>query len=237
MKWLLAFLAVLLCPATAQAQQYEPFGLALCANCTTTAQFEAAARQTAGNTYNGSRQIIVVNPVTGNGRHVTVWNTPAGEVPLSVRPGQIIRRGEIIRAEANGLGGALFVEDLPPDATSTSNQWTESWAFTEGERAEIGALIEFADDQFMIVLPKSSHFGSFNGRMEPAVANEIFRAMTEENPAWALEHLSNRIRKLLAKRLAEFFGNNEFMVCAIFNNGDSACFNPDAGTPSVEHYI
>lgn len=236
MKWILAILAGLLFSTAAYAQQ-DPYAVVMCPNCTTAGQFDNAARQAAGNTYNGDRYVVVVNPVTGAGRHVTVWNTPAGQVPLSQPPGQLAPRGEIIRAGSDSSGGAIFVEDLPVNAAGIGSQWTESSAFTAGEQAEVGALIEFADDQFMIVLPESSHFGSFNSRMEPAVANEIFRAMTEENPAWALEHLSNRVRKLIAKRLAEFFGNNEFMVCAIFNNGDSACFNPDAGTPSAEHYI
>lgn len=245
-------LAVLAPLSTANAQSTSnTWEVSVCVGCTTTAEFNAAARQVTGTTFNGELEVLVINPTTNVSRFVTVFNTPPDEEPWSLPTEPLttttestkgttrsaVRIGSAVSLYADPTAAIVFAEDLTAaDMQATSTTYS-SRAATASEAQEIGAMIEFGNGDYVVTLPNSSEFfGSFTGREPAAVANEVFRSMTEHNVGWAGKTVSDRIKQLIKKRLEVAFGKS-FKVCVIFNNGDSACINPDAATPSVENYI
>lgn len=239
MKRFLGFL-ILAAGGVFGAQASPIWDVAICSGCTSTGQFEAAGRQAAGTGYNGERQILVINPSTKVSRHVLVTNVPPGEVPRSVEPPASIQVGSAIALDHDPDASTYFAgmeaEGSDVRHVMAGSTTSYSWAVSNTEKAEIGALIEFGSKDYVIVLPDSDLFSSFQHRNEPAVANKIYQAMTEKNPGWAVQQLGTNLRKLVQNRLKVFFGRS-FQVCAVFNNGDSACFEPDVATPSLENLI
>lgn len=256
MKGFLTLALWLLAPfSTAQAQvALETWDASICVGCSSTVQFEAAARQIAGTSFSGEREILVINPQTNVSWFVTVFNTPPGTQPLSdpttfatdsTEAGRVkINRSASTRVKL-GTGTMLyadpeafiiFADELDLDDVSIASSFTISKAANTSQQREIGALIDFGKGNFVITLPRSEFFSSFTGREPAAVGNELFRAMSEHNVGWATTTISNRIKQLIKNRLEHFYGRT-FQVCAIFNNGDSACFSPDAATPSLEHLV
>lgn len=212
--------------------------VSLCFGCSSTAQYEAAARQVAGTNYNGEKEILVINPQTNVSKYVTVFNTPPGQDPWSVRPQQksAVKIGSAVRLVDDPDRFIVFADQLDSSDLSAASSSTWSRPASADEILQIGALIEFGEGNFVVTFPHSDYFSSFNGREPAAVGNFIYQKMTEKNIGWAKHTLSNRIKQLVLARLKHYFGRT-FQVCGIFNNGDSACFQPDAATPSLEHLV
>jgi len=192
MKKFLGFL-VLALGGVFGAQASPIWDVAICSGCTSNGQFEAAGRQAAGTGYNGERQILVINPSTKVSRHVLVMNVPPGEVPRSVEPPVSIQVGSAIALDHDPDASTYFAgaerEGDGVRHVMAGSTTSHSWGVSNTEQAEIGALIEFGSKDYVIVLPNSDLFSSFQHRNEPAVANKIYQAMTEKNPGWAVRSL------------------------------------------------
>lgn len=237
-RFIASFVMLLGSGVAADAQATLEWDVAICDGCSSLGQFDAAARRVAGVNFNGEREFLVINPVTNVSKFVTVFNTPPGEVPRSVgsRQQTPVSMGAGVMLKEDPDHFIVFADELDTLETPSSSSFTSSRSATSDEQAQIGAMIEFGKGDFVVVFPDGGFFGSFNGREPAAVANFMYQAMTDKNPGWAKQSLSNKFKQLVRKRLNHYFGRT-FQVCGIFNNGDSACFQPDAATPSVEHYV
>lgn len=257
MKRYFALALSLLAPlSTAQAQDSSSvWDVSMCVGCNSNEQFNAAARQVAGTAFNGEREILVINPQTNDSRFVTVVqldDTPPGAIPYSVplnsdfsdrgtlpskgRTRTLVRLGSGTALFTDNYSNIVFADELSQTDLQTASYFAHGRVATAEERVEIGAILQFGEGNFVITLPRRDYFSSFTRREPAAVGNEIFRAMTDYNVGWAGRTISNRIKSLIKKRFEHYTGRS-FQVCAIFNNGDSACFNPDAATPSLEHLV
>lgn len=216
----------------------------LCTGCTVQSHFEAVAISSVQGAPPGERLILVVNPETNWSYFVNVVHLPPNvhpqrgsidpkwDIQQAVRPGEMTTVGTNQRPAIHDISA---IEYAQPQA-STMSATTQSWPASPQQRAEIGAVIEFARNDFMIVLPQNAHFSSFMGRNEPAVANQIYASMSQRNSGWPINQVIALLRSMLLSRLQIAYGRT-VRVCAVFNNGDSACYRPNAATPSVEHLI
>lgn len=211
------------------AASSEPTHVVVCASCVSATQFEAAAilEVEVSNGIRGEHQVLVINPESLLSKHVWVYYVPTGEVPM--RDESLIRRGDLLTL-ADGPSS-----QLNEDAASSSSM-AYSWGVSQQEEVEIGAIIEFTRNDFMIVFEQDDYFSSFRTRNSEAVALKIHEKMTDHNPGWAGSSLRNAVRELIKRRLERSFGKDA-RVCGIFNNGDSACFELQTATPSADKYI
>lgn len=245
MKTIIAFLlsAIAAISGTSAQASESVWDVSLCIDCSSISSYEAAARQVAGTDYNGEREILVINPQTKISRFVTVFYTPPDQVPYSTgsqstsnpKPRSVVKIGSSVNLIDDPTRSIVFADQVKTSIT-TSSTLTSTRPATADENLEIGALIEFGGGNFVVTFPHGDFFSSFNGREPVAVANYIYQAMTAKNAGWVKQTLGNRIRQLVFARLKVYFGKS-FQVCGIFNNGDSACFQPDAATPSLEHLV
>lgn len=214
----------------------EPLDVIICGDCTSANQFEWAAIAGTGTPIPGTTNYLVINPQTGDSRSVMVMYTPPGWDPMGTTTMQPLPQSGLVSL-GHSSHPVIFVSGIDTNREiALSGASAVSSPVSAEASVEIGALIEFGSSDFVVVLPDNDLFGSFSGRNEPAVANHIYQAMTANNPGWATKTISNRVRKLIQQRISMFFGR-PFQVCAIFNNGDSACMEPDAATPSLENLI
>ncbi len=239
LKFLLALFVI--SPLTAEAIDR----VALCTNCSSTSQFEAAAVAEVSG-MRGEHNVLVVNPTTGNARHNFIIYTPPGTVPLGGADQPMLMSSESRWVEPGsavalspGRDGVWTKEQAEREVAAFGGQTTVmSSSLTTQERAEVNAIIELTRKDFVVVLDiDSGYFGSFSGRNKEATQLQLYQAMTEHNPAWAGNSLKAAMRKILGNKLARFFFGSEPQVCAIFNNGDSACFELIFYAPSVNSYI
>lgn len=212
----------------------------LCPNCTNVTEFESVAHDLAGEQFNGERHVLVTNPHTSTSRIVTIINTPPGELPMGQPADGALPAptGMLLPLTSDRSDFIRFARTPEEGAQARiSSLIIMSRAPTTGEDAEIGAIIELSREDLIIVLPHTpNYYGSFTGRNSEAIALLLNGKMIEHHPGWASAMLSRRTRKALGERLKMIFGKGP-QICAIFNNGDSACFEPDPGMPSVENYI
>lgn len=210
----------------------------LCIGCSSDSDFRSAAVAEVGWVH-GEHDVLVVDPVTGDGRTVFVMYTPPGYEPLGfsrsvkqrVQPGNLVVLGKrasvwtpqssAFAAELLGAGVVAHVSPL-----------------TSGQQAQVNAVVELTRRDLVVVLDShSSYYGSFAGRNAEATQLQLYSALTQHNPAWAGTSVRSALIKLLVPRLASYFGVDMPRVCAIFNNGDSACFEIKFNVPSVDGYV
>lgn len=250
-------LAFLLFPFRAFASQ----DALLCTNCSSESHFNAAAKNFVGPWFHGEKEILVVNPNTGVSYFVFVHgivggldpyggavgpHEPQRQSPINSRldseklyvedaffhalyPGEIVSLG---RAQSDH---GIVTLDLDAPFATASNVTTQSQRASAAQEQEIGAIIDFGKNRFAVVLPDNGYFGSFSTREPSAVALQLYQSMTAHNPAWANNSIGKALRETLFKRLKSLLGR-DMLVCAIFRNGDSACYSLEYMTPSAEHY-
>lgn len=241
-------------PATAEAVDAED--AALCVGCTLPTQFEAVGKATAAKLRRGDHMILVVNPDTNVSRNVYVTNTPFPVIPgplLTAAPtesNQQLARPKRHEFVPNGTAVALSSEpDIyyadGSDPVFSANQAAvlfegtttsaSSLPVSAVERAEIGAAIQFTKNTYVVRLPESI-FPSYMGSLQEQVAKFNWAALHDANPGWPVTQFSKTVYKSLLNVLG-FYSGNSFKVCAVFVNGDSACFVPDPVSDNVPGLI
>ncbi len=227
--WSFLTIFFILCVASTNARSQD---VSICNTCTSSIHFEQAAlAQVIGNGIPGDYLILTINPETGDAHNVLVSYARDGDVPTGVAP--VLDEGSpelVERGAALNLSGNRSEHSVSSSSTSSNPA-------TEGEIAEIGAIIDFTRNEQFIVFPNNEeYFGSFNGRNAEQTSLHIYGALTDRNPGWAGRNFLGNVRQLIFNKIGSYFGR-DFRVCGVFNNGDSACFAPQTYAPSVDNYI
>lgn len=210
----------------------------ICANCSTSSSFDEAARAHAGTTFNGERTYLVISALDAKSRYVTILNVPPGQQIMRMGANSnVVKHGDSVNLTAEI--GYVYVDENSPDVSIQSrgmNRVISSWDVSELEHAEISNVHKLSSGANTIVLPISTSFGSFAGRDQQAVSLAIMAHGAANNPGWVARQLSRNSRDMIKSRIRQYFGRVP-QYCAIFNNGDSACFEVNTDAPSVERLV
>lgn len=233
-----AFASIALCGFHGRALASDL--VSLCTTCTTPASFLTAAKAEVGRV-GGTYEVLVVNPNTNTSMLFSLlFNPGGGGGPLALPAATAVSPGTAVALTNPTYTGvtARQAESEVVAAAGPGDNWqVDDWLPSEGERAEIGAILDLTKNDQVIVLPMNdAYYGSFVGRNAEATQLKIFNALTENNAAWAGKSLKAAFRQLLSNKAKQYFGKDP-RVCAIFNNGDSACFEINFAAPSADKYI
>lgn len=240
-------------PAAAEAVEAED--AALCVGCTLPAQFEAVGKATAAKLRSGDHMILVVNPDTNVSRNVYVTNTPFPVIPgplLTVAPTGSDQQLARWKSHEPVLSGTVVALSSEPDiyyvdgsesvfstngAVMTLGDTTSasSLPVSATERVQIGAAIQLTKSTYVIRLPELS-FPTYYGSLPIAVAHFNWSALQSANPGWPITQFNKTVINKLMAILGVYSGNS-FKVCAVFTNGDSACYVPDPVDHNVPNQI
>ncbi|MDQ1091387.1 hypothetical protein QE400_000800 [Xanthomonas sacchari] len=214
--------------------------VSLCTTCTTPASFQNAAKAEIGRV-GGTYDVLVVNPDTKTTMLFSILFNPnaGGGSPQAQTEPKAVAPGKAMSLSNQAYTGvtARQAEVDAIAAAGPGDKWQiDQWNASSQEAAEVGAIIDLTKTDQVIVMPNSDYYGSFVGRNAEATSLEIFKALTEKNPAWAGRGLKAAFRQLLSNKMKQFFGKDP-RVCAVFNNGDSACFEINFAAPSADKYI
>ncbi|CAD2255214.1 hypothetical protein QSH46_000995 [Xanthomonas arboricola pv. juglandis] len=213
----------------------------VCDTCTSLSQFQMAARGGVSGT-NVNSEVLVVNPVTEQAIWISVLPRSGGGTRsqknsevynkelLPGEPVTLIESAGIIRgkqqldalASAAAPGYDFLNRDLTPD-----------------EKAEVGSLIKLSGKDTIVVLPPddgSGYFNSYHGSIAEGTKLYVFNRVAASNEGLLKTALASRIRQLLTNRLAAYFGKQS-RNCAVYNNGDSVCWQIDLMCPSCNTSI
>lgn len=202
--------------------------VALCVGCTTSGQFQAAAKQAVGTTFNGERLVLVVNPDSAASKWVLVTNTPRGQVPLSVGSGIPVREGIAVPLDSRPFA-KVYIDASGDDQATThgasGGTTAQSWGVSGAEQREINTAIALTKKTFVVRLDPGT-FPSYAGSQNEFIANANFSALEAAVTGWPPSLLLGSAFGKLLKALGLYTGHS-FQVCDLFGNGDSACFEPD----------
>ncbi|MBD7923745.1 hypothetical protein [Xanthomonas bonasiae] len=213
--------------------------VSICTTCTTPASFQNAAKAEIGRV-GGTYDVLVINPDTkATALFSILFNPNAGGGPQAQTEPKIAASGKAISLSNQAYTGvtARQAEAEAIAAAGPGDKWqVDQWDASAQEAAEVGAIIDLTKTDQVIVMPSNDYYGSFVGRNAEATSLEIFKALTEKNPAWAGRSLKAAFRQLLSNKMKQFFGKDP-RVCAVFNNGDTACFEINFAAPSADKFI
>lgn len=207
-----------------------------CDNCSTPAQFESVAKTRP--TKSGEWLYAVGNRVTGDMRYVTVFYTPAGQVPLAI--------GKPIQNNASGGNAIALVPIKDPYVVAPEDYiarfgvgrtWATSVSASAVDTAFFKAVVQASSHRLIVNAPPGDHdYDSLQGAGYEVIGPYMYRKMTETYPGWAGEFVASGVRSALIKAIGWNTGKGP-VVCLVFNNGDFGCFqlNPDA--PSAPSYL
>lgn len=237
-----------LIPAAAVAED-----VMLCDTCSADWQYEQAAiGYVEGRGIPGNHMILVVNDVSEDARWIGVSYSPGGGVPASSGDpsGHIIPAPSASTSEGptelSDNETLMFVVPRSDNGKSTDDYLryleeaianNSSTAFsippTAQELDEITAALHAGRNDYYVVFPVTGMFDTFATRESAAVGLAIYQRL---NITLALQSLPRRALRALINLVAGKHGRTA-MVCGVFNNGDSACFEPIANAPSGDSYI
>lgn len=181
-----------------------------------------------------------------------VTNTPPGQIPLG-GPGQqngsAHQAGSNNQAEIFRLPSNLSLSEIDNSNTVVDNenfkdlvQANQQNTQGAGSRivistgidatfsAQIGEILDLAGDSWVILMP--SDFPSYLGSDHELVSTELYNALTNRfGVSWGVEKASKSVWVRLLQLIKLNKGKNA-QVCAIFENGDSACYQVYPTSPS-----
>lgn len=198
------------------------------------------------------RDVLVINPVTQVSWVVTVTNVPAGQIIYregGQSPSQDfsaeLRHGELILLPADQNYSTSTVTDYfnangevhsYPVTSSSATTYAEGSPASAGLQAQIAAVIQLSGSTGAVLLPAGSYFSSYHTATIEQVSLQLYQAMTLSNPAWATSYAGKSLWKMILRTLKLNTGKT-FQVCAIFENGDSACYEVHPGQPSAAEVV
>lgn len=209
--------------ATAAAAQ-TTVDVAYCMYCTTDAQFAAAGVGEFGPAAVGPREALVINPGTVEVRKVTLRRSTNGRMHVAI--GSSISAAEVKRLTDPDLKAEIFVpacngviKVLPSESARANTQ-----SGNVNRKIERGTLVELRDGIYGIVLCQGPQFASLSAADRTALST----AFREARLRWQVSTFKGGRRTYGQMKS----GNETDLVpapgirglCAIFNNGDSACY-------------
>jgi hypothetical protein len=233
-KFILAFIAgIVLWGATNKANAQEWL---LCGSCTTAEEFESFALQTP-QPYSREGQnthlYAVGNTQTGVFRYVEVTYVPDGQVPAFKKqdsfPVYAFKNRKSSPAVRGGYHGAW--------SYTGSGNTAVSVPATPDEEATFAATVRLSANHILVVVPPTvvGH-ESFLQAVPEALGRYLAIRMAEHNPAWGGPALSADLYGKLVQALKMYFGKGPG-ACAIFQNGDSACYQVHPNDPNAIQYL
>lgn len=225
----------------ANAQQWI-----LCSNCTSSAQFQAAALAKAPDR-TGEFRYAVGNPATGAMKYVLVVKTMPGEVPL----GGAVPLPEDLELGTSGMDTVGFVAiegdaaAIVPDSPQEVSRMVQAasgsarayvTAASSSEQKQFGAIVKVSKNSIMVTAPDAYGFTSFRGAQMEVVSPFLYSAMAAgANPAWQAGEIPS-LWKGLFNALKSLFGKGP-TACIVYRNGDSACYQMNIMDKNAARYV
>lgn len=230
-RWI-ALASVLLGATTAAAAVQHAAGVAYCMYCTTDAEFAAAGAGESGAAKDRPSVTLVVNPDTAEARRVTLNRSADGQMQVSMTSS--LSAAEVARLTGRDVRADIFV----PACTGVTRVSPSPAArkVTPSEKVEPkierGTLVELADGVYGIVLCQSPLFASYSSVDQAALSTALHAAQLR----WQVSTFKGAIGTYGQVQS----GSDTHLVptptahevCAIFNNGDSACYRMAGATAS-----
>lgn len=208
---------------------------ALCNNCTTQAQFEAAAVAWVGNRM-GTFEVEVGNIYTSKVYRVSVTTNPYPSNPAGEDPGEgfELQSGHQVVELPSAPPSLVVSGDAIPSSYATINHTMEEPHEVQDQFH--GVVVLFGKQPLIAPGPKIPGLGSFGTRWDTSVCNVVNNALTAMNPAWQAGQISPPSLGKLFGALTYFFGRGP-TAHVVFNNGDVASFQANPLSPSACRYL
>lgn len=216
--------SVLLGATTAAAAVRHAADVAYCMYCTTGAEFAAAGAAELGVAADRPPAVLVVNPGTAEARRVTQEQSANGKMHVSMTSS--LSAADVERLTEHDVKADIFVPSCNGVTKVSPSRATPTAAQSEKTERKIerGTLVELADGVYGIVLCQSPSFASYSSVDQAALSTALHAAQLR----WQVSTLKGAIgiygqvqsgsdTHLVSTSVAR-------EVCAIFNNGDSACY-------------
>lgn len=242
--------------ASSNASAENVYAVTICDGCYNQQSFHDAASSAAGTGYNGIRAVYVINSVSRAVGLYYVHNTPPGQIPYGDEDlrfdsmTQEVIAGELtlpvsldsnvvvfnddnytyVSAKDDGAGSREYMEGAP------LRYVTDGWVSPD-LKEQVGYIIDLGSNMGVVRLPSSGGFSSYLGSEHAAVSLELYHAMAAKFGAtWARDAAGKQFWKMLLRALKLSKGV-EYTVCALFDNGDSACYEVYPGHPSAASLV
>lgn len=226
-RWI-ALASVLFGVTTAAAAMQHAVDVAYCMYCTTDAEFAAAGAAESGVAGEHPPVVLVVNPGTAQVRRVMLEQSADGQAHVSMTSS--LSAADMERLTDHDVKADIFAPTCNGVARVSPSRAARIAVQSEKVESKIerGTLVELADGVYGIVLCQSPSFASYSSVDRTALSTVLRAAQLR----WQVSTFKGAIgtygqmqsgsdTRLVPTPVAR-------EVCAIFNNGDSACYRTAA---------